>query len=259
VSRWNSACTPAGPLVFAGRSSTPARRPAGVLRRWHDLTETMPDQLTTLADILIAPPVPFLPEAVHGQLWSGSSESSGSSRRRQGRPARSAPWASPWLTSWAHAHTAMQSLLDPLWTPGPELFHRRTLSGLTDETIDTLWPGTPPAGRRSGSCNLHHCGAPWPGPGGRHRLRAPQRGVRPQIIAVTRSRGVPAHVGWARATPRAVDRGPPAGAYVNFTSDPGTDKVQASIPPDTYAAGRGQGPVRPANLFQLTEHPPLRP
>src|SRR5437588_665779 len=55
---------PAGPLVFAGPVFYTGGAAVEVLRGWRDLTETMPDQLTTLANILIAPPVPFLPEAV---------------------------------------------------------------------------------------------------------------------------------------------------------------------------------------------------
>jgi FAD/FMN-containing dehydrogenase len=59
---------PVGPLVFAGPVFYAGAAAARVLRGWRDLTATMPDELTTLANILIAPPVPFLPEAAHGQL-----------------------------------------------------------------------------------------------------------------------------------------------------------------------------------------------
>jgi FAD/FMN-containing dehydrogenase len=58
---------PVGPLVFAGPVFYGAADAAEVLRSWRDLTAAMPDELTTLANILVAPPVPFLPEAVHGQ------------------------------------------------------------------------------------------------------------------------------------------------------------------------------------------------
>jgi len=62
---------PVGPTVFAGPVFYGAADAAQVLRGWRDLTATMPDELTSLADILVAPPVPFLPEAVHGQQVVG--------------------------------------------------------------------------------------------------------------------------------------------------------------------------------------------
>ena len=48
------------------------------------------------------------------------------------------------------------------------------------------------------------------------------------------------------------------GGYVNFTAEPGQDKVQASYPPDTYArlvAVKDQDD--PTNLFQLNQN--IRP
>ena len=48
------------------------------------------------------------------------------------------------------------------------------------------------------------------------------------------------------------------GAYVNFTSEPGDDRVRASYPPDTYArlvATKDQ--YDPTNLFRLNQN--IRP
>jgi FAD/FMN-containing dehydrogenase len=59
---------PVGPMVFAGPVFYAGESAEQVLRGWRDLTASMADELTTLANILVAPPVPFLPEAVHGQL-----------------------------------------------------------------------------------------------------------------------------------------------------------------------------------------------
>ncbi len=62
---------PVGPLVFAGAVFYAGAAAVEALRGWRDLTATMPDELTTVANILVAPPVPFLPEAAHGQLVVG--------------------------------------------------------------------------------------------------------------------------------------------------------------------------------------------
>ena len=48
------------------------------------------------------------------------------------------------------------------------------------------------------------------------------------------------------------------GAYVNFTSESGADKVQASYPPDTYARlVTVKDRYDPTNLFQLNQN--IRP
>jgi len=48
------------------------------------------------------------------------------------------------------------------------------------------------------------------------------------------------------------------GTYVNFTSEPGQDKVQASYPPDTYARLVAvKDRYDPTNLFQLNQN--IRP
>jgi FAD/FMN-containing dehydrogenase len=48
------------------------------------------------------------------------------------------------------------------------------------------------------------------------------------------------------------------GGYVNFTSEPGQDKVQESYPPDTYARLVAvKDRYDPTNLFQLNQN--IRP
>jgi FAD/FMN-containing dehydrogenases len=253
---------PVGPLVFAGPVFYAGAAAAEVLRGWRDLTETMPDQLTTLANILIAPPVPFLPEAVHGQLvvgiigvYAGNVEDGAKAAqplRTLGEPLADLMGPMP--------YTVIQSLLDPLWAAGAQnYFTGALLSGLTDETIDTLLARHAAAGRRSGSCICTTAGAPWPGSRRRHRLRAPHAAYVLNIIARSPDReGFPEHVGWARATHQAVDPWTTGGAYVNFTSESGADKVQASYPPDTYARlVTVKDRYDPTNLFQLNQN--IRP
>jgi hypothetical protein len=67
--RRRSSAAPVAP-TSCGRWSSPAPRATSI-----------PDELTTIANLLVAPPLPFLPEAVHGQpvlavlgLYAGSVE-----------------------------------------------------------------------------------------------------------------------------------------------------------------------------------------
>ena len=132
---------PVGPQVFAGPVFYAAADAAEVLRGWRDLTASMPDELTTLANILVAPPVPFLPEAVHGQmvigvlgLYAGSVEDGANAAqplRALAEPIADLMGPMP--------YTVIQSLLDPLWQAGAQnYFSGVMLDQLADETIETL-------------------------------------------------------------------------------------------------------------------------
>jgi FAD/FMN-containing dehydrogenase len=257
---------PVGPLVFAGPVFYAAADAAQVLRGWRDLAATMPDDLTTLANILVAPPVPFLPEAVHGQqvvgvlgVYAGSVEDG----ERAAQPLRTL--AEPIADLMGPMpYAAMQRLLDPLWTAGAQnYFTGVMLSQLTDETIDTLLAQHAAGRAPVHELHLHHGGgamanAPAGGTAFAHRDAA----YILNIIARSPDReGFDEHVGWARATHKAMDPWS-TGGYVNFTSEPGDDKVRASYPPDTYArlvAVKDQ--YDPTNLFQLNQniHPSGRP
>lgn len=254
---------PVGPLVFAGPVFYAGAAAAEVLRGWRDLAETMPDQLTTLANILIAPPVPFLPEAVHGQqvvgivgVYAGNVEDGAKAAqplRTLGEPLADLMGPMP--------YTVIQSLLDPLWTAGAQnYFTGALLSGLTDETIDTLLARHAAGRAPVRELHLHHCGGamarvPAAATAFAHRNAAYVL----NIIARSPDReGFPEHVGWARATHQAVDPWTTGGAYVNFTSESGADKVQASYPPDTYARlVTVKDRYDPTNLFQLNQN--IRP
>src|SRR5215208_4854206 len=208
---------PVGPLVFAGPVFYAAADAAQVLRGWRDLTATMPDELTTLANILVAPPVPFLPEAVHGQMvvgilgvYAGSVEDG------------------------AKAAQPLRELAEPL---------ARHAAG--QAPVREL--------------HLHHGGGamsniPVGGTAFAHRDAAYVL----NIIARSPDReGFDEHADWARATHKAMDPWS-TGGYVNFTSEPGQDKVQASYPPDTYARlAAVKDRYDPTNLFQLNQN--IRP
>jgi FAD/FMN-containing dehydrogenase len=231
-----------------------------VLRGWRDLTATLPDDLTTLVNVLIAPPVPFLPETVHGQLviavlgvYAGSVEDGS----KAAQPLRTL--ADPVADLMGPMpYTAMQSLLDPLWTAGAQnYFTGALLNGLTDATLDTLLAQHATGQAPVRELHLHHCGGamakvPTAATAFAHRDTAYVL----NIIARSPDReGFGEHISWARATHAAVDPETTAGAYVNFTSEPGADKVQASYPPETYARLVAvKDRYDPTNLFQLNQN-----
>lgn len=253
---------PVGPVVFAGPVFYPGAAAVEVLRGWRDLTATMPDEFTTLANILVAPPVPFLPEAAHGQpvvgiigVYSGSVEDG----TKAAQPLRTL--AEPLADLMGPMpYTGMQSLLDPLWTAGAQnYFTGALLDRLTDETLDTLLAQHAAGHALVRELHLHHCGGAMARvPTGATAFAHRDTAFVLNIIARSPDpAGFDAHAEWARATHRAMDPWS-TGGYVNFTSEPGADKVQASYPPDTYARLVAvKDRYDPTNQFHLNQN--IRP
>ena len=254
---------PVGPLVYAGAVFYNGAAAVQVLRGWRDLAATMPEELTTLANILVAPPVPFLPEAAHGQpvvailgVHAGSVEDG----VKAAQPLRTL--AEPLADLMGPMpYTAMQGLLDPLWTAGAQnYFTSALLERLDDDAIDTLLAQHAAGQAPVHELHLHH--------GGGAMARVPadatafaHRGVPYVLNIIARSpdrAGFEEHAGWARATHQAMDPWSTGGAYVNFTTDQGDDRVRASYPPGTYARlVAAKDRYDPTNLFRLNQN--IRP
>jgi FAD/FMN-containing dehydrogenase len=255
---------PVGPMVFAGPVFYAGEDAVGVLRGWRDLTASMPEELTTVANILVAPPVPFLPEAAHGQpvvailgVHAGPVEDGAEAAqplRTLAEPLADLMGPMP--------YTAMQSLLDPLWQAGAQnYFTSAMLDRLDDDAIDTLLARHAAGQAPVRELHLWQCGGamarvPAAATAFAHRDAAYVL----EIIARSPDRaGFEQHADWARATRQVMQPWSGGGAYVNFTSDPGDDdRVRASYPPDTYArlvAVKDQ--YDPTNLFRLNQN--IRP
>jgi len=162
-------------------------------------------------------------------------------------------------------YTVIQSLLDPLWQAGAQnYFSGVMLDQLADEAIETLLARHAAGRAPAHELHLHHGGgamatAPAGGTAFAHRNAA----YILNIIARSPDReGFDQHIDWARATHKAMDPWSTGGGYVNFTSEPGDDKVRASYPPDTYTRLVAvKDRYDPTNLFQLNQniHPSGRP
>src|SRR3954449_535509 len=130
-----------GPTVMAGLLFFAPEAASTVITGWRKLTETMPDELTSLVNLTTAPPVPFLPEAVHGKpivavgvMYSGTldtAEAAVAPLRTLAEPIVDMVGPVPYV--------AMQQALDPLWGAGAQnYFTSELLEKLPDGAIDTL-------------------------------------------------------------------------------------------------------------------------
>jgi FAD binding domain/Berberine and berberine like len=67
VTEFEFALNPVGPTVLAGPIAWPMEKSAEVLRFYRDWIEDVPDELTTIVVHRKAPPLPFVPQELHGK------------------------------------------------------------------------------------------------------------------------------------------------------------------------------------------------
>ncbi|CAB3954850.1 6-hydroxy-D-nicotine oxidase [Achromobacter insolitus] len=132
---------PIGPQVYGGLVVLPLEQGKEALRKYRDALAAMPLELTVWAVLRLAPPLPFLPEAVHGKpmvafamCYSGDPA--------QGPAAVEAVrgWGTPYGEHLGPMpYSAWQKAFDPLLTPGARNYWKsHNLGGLQDGLIDAI-------------------------------------------------------------------------------------------------------------------------
>ncbi|HYP83083.1 FAD-binding oxidoreductase [Variovorax sp.] len=132
---------PVGPEVYAGLVVYPHAQARQVLRAWRDFTADAPDELSVWLVMRKAPPLPFLPEAVHGQgvvvlalVYSGNvadGERLAAPVTRFGDPLGVALGPTP--------YAAFQTAFDPLLAAGARNYWKsNNFSQLGDAALDTI-------------------------------------------------------------------------------------------------------------------------
>jgi FAD/FMN-containing dehydrogenase len=250
-----------GPTVFAGLVFYPGEEAERVLRGFRTAAAGAPDELSLAVNLTTAPPAPFLPEAVHGKpiiavlgVWSGHPEDGDAATR----PFRElAPVVVDLFAPMPYV--AMQTLLDPLYPRGMwNYFRSAFFTDLDDATTAALVSSYAQAPNALSELHIHHLG----GAMARVPAGATAFGTRDRefiLNAVARTPDADGHddvVAWARSATAAL--GPDAAAYVNFTGEPGEDRVRASYPAATYQRlVTVKDRYDPANMFRLNQN--IRP
>lgn len=132
---------PVGPIVLGGMMLYPWAKAAELLRFWRDYVETAPDDFGSAPAILTAPPAPFVPEHLHGQLvlglimcWAGpieEGETVVAPFRKFGPPEVDLVAPMP--------YAAVQCMIDAANPPGLQNYWKtENLPGLSDAAIDVL-------------------------------------------------------------------------------------------------------------------------
>jgi FAD/FMN-containing dehydrogenase len=248
-----------GPMVTAGPVFYPGERAAEILRAYRGLVEEAPDELTTLANLLTAPPAPFLPEEWHGKplvaligMHSGSVEDGERAMRplrELGEPVADLIGPMPYV--------AMQSLIDPLWGPGAHnYFKAGWLRGLDDAAIDTLVRYHRTVTSPKTEIHVHHMGgAVARVPAGATAFGDRSAPFLLNIVAGTHTpEGFDEAVAWAQDLHSAMAPSLTGGTYVNFLTDQGEDRVRAAYGEKYDRLRALKGEYDPSNLFRLNQN-----
>jgi FAD/FMN-containing dehydrogenase len=251
---------PVGPTVTAGAVFYPGDRAADVLRFYRNWVDEAPDELTTVVNLLTAPPAPFIPEEWHGKplvaiigMHSGSledGERAVAPLRGLGDPVADLMGPIPYV--------AMQSLIDPLWGPGAHSYMKSGwLQGLDDAAIETLVRHHQGVTSPKSEIHVHHVG----GAVARVPAGATAFGERgaPFLLNVIASTftadGYDQAVGWAQDFHGAMEHALTGGAYVNFLSNEGDERVRAAYGEDKYERlVTLKDAYDPTNLFRLNQN-----
>ncbi len=247
-----------GPTVLSGLVFYPAEEAEQVLRGYRAACAAAPDELTTLVNLTTAPPVPFLPESVHGTriigvggCWSGDLDAGAAATA----PFRSLGTVIADVFA-ANPYAGWQQALDPLYPRGVHNYFRSAfLRTADDAALRVLQDSFETLPNAMTEIHLQHLG----GAVGRMPADATAFALRDQeflvdVVARTPSAdGFANVVEWARGV--TSDLGPDAGTYVNFTGDADAALVRASYPPDTYRRlVELKNDYDPTNLFRLNQN-----
>ena len=175
---------PVGPTVAAGPVFYPGDRAEEIMRFYRDFARDLPDELTTLVNLITAPPAPFLPEDWHGKklialvgCYSGDPEEGMKVLqpiRDLGDPVADLVGPMPYVQ--------MQSLLDALWPKGTQAYMKAGyFRELDDHAIETMARFHQNATSPSSEIHIQHFGGAIARVGrGRDRLRGASGALRAQ-------------------------------------------------------------------------------
>jgi FAD/FMN-containing dehydrogenase len=250
---------PIGPEILSGLIVHPLSAAPEVLRFYREFAASAPDELTVWVVMRKAPPMPFLPEEVHGTdvmilaaLYTGDmadGEEALKALREFGTPI--ADVISP------HRFTDWQAAFDPLLTPGKRNYWKsHDFLELSDGLIDT---GIDYAAKVPGpECEIffaHMGGAtsrvPEDATAYRHRDAQFIMNVHGRWDDAGQDEG---GIAWCRELFDAASPFATGGVYVNFMTEEEGDRVKAAYGESYDRLASLKKEYDPGNLFRLNQN-----
>jgi FAD/FMN-containing dehydrogenase len=256
---------PVGPVVFGGAVFHPADKAREVLRVFNRWTATLPDEMTPMAAFITAPPLPFIPAALHGTPMLAVAMCYAGAVADGERVAQ--PMASFGPPAAAHVgpvpYTMLQGMFDATAPHGIHSYWKtHYVPDLSDAAIDALVGHAAEMRRLSPFTTLHI-----------HHLEGALSRVNPEATAFrhrspryamnlvglwTAGEQPDPHIAWVRRTFDAMQSFATGAPYLNFLGDEGTDRVRAAYGAATYdRLAEIKARYDPANFFRVNQN--IRP
>lgn len=254
---------PVGPIIYGGAMFFPVSQAREVLRFYAQWVPTLPDEMTTMVVFLAAPPMPFIPPALHGtpmvaipMCYAGPPDNGPS----VARPLRDFQAAAVDAVG-PMPYLALQGMFDA-GAPKGLLAYWKTeyLQALSPAAIDTV---IEQAGRMTSpltQVHIHHLGgAVSRAPAGSTALS--YRGA-PFVLNGVAGWMDPAEtdgqIAWARRMAEAIRPHATGPQYLNFLGEEGDGRVRAAYGEENYARlAKVKAEYDPENLFRLNQN--IRP
>ena len=261
VTEFEFNCVPLGPTILAGPVFWPMEQSGEVLRFYRDWVADAPDELMTIVVHRKAPPLPFVPEELHGKpvvmvvvCWAGDVEEGEKfvkPLKEFGNPVADVCVPKPYLTH--------QAMLDPGFIPGRWYYFKSCdVAELTDDIIDTTV-------ERSLQIKSPLTSYPiWQMGGAVSRVGEADTAFNGRNAGFTynigccteTSEGFEEEREWVRSFWSALEPHH-MGVYVNFLGDEGADRVRESYGAEKYDRLKAlKRKYDPDNFFRINQNIP---
>jgi FAD/FMN-containing dehydrogenase len=252
---------PVGPIVLAGPIFYPLEDAPEVLRFYREFAATAPDELTTIFELSVAQPLPFLPADMHGKpvvmvgaCYAGPPQEGVDVVRplkEFGSPIADLLEPTPYL--------AVQSMFDPFVPHGWHRYWKSVeLPALTDEAIDILVGHASIQTSPKSYCIVFQLGGALARVGADETAfsqRDAAHNVNINAVWTEDDFESERHVVWAREFFSALQ--PQAGGqvYLNFLGDEGAERVRQAYGERQYERLVGvKRRYDPTNFFRLNQN-----
>jgi len=259
VTEFEFALHPVGPDVLSGLIVFPLAQAKAVLEKYRDFVKSMPEDLNVWGVLRKAPPLPFLPESVHGEdvvilaiFYAGDPEEGKSlvdPIREFGDPVGEFVGVQPF--------TAWQQAFDPLLEPGARNYwksHNFTelSDGLFDVTIEYAGKITSPESEIF--IGLLGAAAGRVAPDATAYVQRDAEFVI-NVHGRWREPGEDeAGIGWAREFFDAASRFATGGVYVNFLTEEESDRIRAAYGANYDRLVAVKNTWDPDNVFRVNQN-----
>ncbi len=247
-------------MVLAGLLLYPFTKATAALQFWRDYAATAPEELTSGAALLTAPPWPFLPEQLHGTplvgipvVYAGplqAGEQALQPLRAFGPPLADLVEPMP--------YSAAQTMADALWPRGLQNYWKSNfLPDLSDTAIETILAHFTHVPSPQTIVVIEHVGG-----GAMNRVEANETAFAhrnwPYNLLVTSLWTEPAdaekNIGWTRQFWEAMQPFVANAVYVNYMGSEGEDRVKAAYGAHYERLVALKKKYDPTNFFRLNQN-----